>query len=184
MTNETKNCCSPKVAAAVAILHPEDAQSIGICGKLHLRVQMPRFLLQKRHPDCMFSPLKWNFPGGKVKYKEPLEVAAMREVEEESGLAVELIQLLSVHEAIFEEHWIIFQYLASAQDASASCADGEAIACRWATIPEAEQMDLCPSSRALMPYLRGIEASYALELPEPQERLASPSCGLNRSPSP
>ena len=46
-----------------------------------------KFLIQKRPPDGLLGGL-WEFPGGKVEKGESLSDALIREIEEETGLAV------------------------------------------------------------------------------------------------
>jgi 8-oxo-dGTP diphosphatase len=67
----------PKVVAVVLVEHD---------GKL---------LLGKRNIDPAFG--KWNFPGGYVNRGEKVELAALREVKEETNLDVELTGLLNVY---------------------------------------------------------------------------------------
>ncbi len=50
-------------------------------------------VLIKRHNE----PFGWALPGGFVDYGEPVEVAAIREAKEETGLTVELTGLLGVY---------------------------------------------------------------------------------------
>ncbi len=43
----------------------------------------------------------WALPGGRIRLMEPGEVAVIREIEEELGLAAEVRRFLSVHENFF-----------------------------------------------------------------------------------
>jgi len=49
-------------------------------------------LVRRQHP-----PHGWAIPGGFVDYDERVEVAARREMREETGLDVELVELLGVY---------------------------------------------------------------------------------------
>jgi 8-oxo-dGTP diphosphatase len=48
------------------------------------------------------GPLRglWSFPGGRIEPGEPVRVAALREVLEETGIVAELAGLLDIHEVI------------------------------------------------------------------------------------
>lgn len=52
----------------------------------------PIVLIQRKNP-----PLGWALPGGFVDYGETVEAAAVREMAEETGLAVELAGVLGVY---------------------------------------------------------------------------------------
>jgi A/G-specific adenine glycosylase len=53
-----------------------------------------KYLIQKRPPTGLLSDL-WEFPGGKRRNKESLEQALRREIKEELGVEVDLLQLLT-----------------------------------------------------------------------------------------
>lgn len=51
--------------------------------------EQQRVLLGRRHPDSRYEPGKWNLPGGCCEDGESYEAAALRELHEEFGLALE-----------------------------------------------------------------------------------------------
>ncbi|MGQ2970268.1 MAG: NUDIX domain-containing protein [Allorhizobium sp.] len=56
----------------------------------------------------------WNIVGGKVDHMEPAEIAARREAEEETGLAIGEIRYLGLTEQRIEadrQHWISLLYV-------------------------------------------------------------------------
>ncbi|MGE6259760.1 NUDIX hydrolase [Heyndrickxia sporothermodurans] len=56
----------------------------------------------------------YTLPGGAVEYGETLEIAAIREVKEETGIDVKLDGMFTVSEAFFEQkghHAIIFTFI-------------------------------------------------------------------------
>lgn len=56
-------------------------------------------LIRRKNP-----PLGWAIPGGFVDYGEPLELAAIREAKEETGLEVSLTDLLYVYSDPTRDH--------------------------------------------------------------------------------
>jgi 8-oxo-dGTP diphosphatase len=70
------------------------APTVDIIIELRDRPHRPIILIERRNP-----PLGWALPGGFVDYGESVEAAARREAQEEVGLNVELVDLLSVYSA-------------------------------------------------------------------------------------
>lgn len=58
---------------------------------------------------------KWEFPGGKVEFGDTLEDTIIREFQEEYGMTIEIIRLLSVDSHILPDegqHWVSPTYIA------------------------------------------------------------------------
>lgn len=69
--------------------------------------QEGKVFLAKRGPLASNEQGTWEFPGGKVSFRETLAHAIIREFEEEYGITIELIDLLGVNDHILErEHWV------------------------------------------------------------------------------
>ena len=62
-----------------------------------------RLLLQERDEHPVIDPEKWGFPGGRVEAGEDYETAAHRELEEETGVRVDRLELFGEFE-VFHEH--------------------------------------------------------------------------------
>jgi 8-oxo-dGTP diphosphatase len=70
--------------------------------------------LAKRGKESRNEKHKWEFPGGSVEFGETLENALMREVREEFGFVIEVVQLLDVVNHILpgeKQHWVSPTYL-------------------------------------------------------------------------
>lgn len=71
----------------------------GVCVNAFILNDKSEILLLKRSVDDDAFADHWELPGGKVEYKELPVEALKREVKEESGLEVEVINLL--HASVF-----------------------------------------------------------------------------------
>jgi mutator protein MutT len=78
-------------------------------------VREGRALLVRRGKEPLYG--RWTVPGGTVELGETLEEAVVREMEEETGLRVEPVELLTVFDRIEREgervayHYVIVDYL-------------------------------------------------------------------------
>jgi 8-oxo-dGTP diphosphatase len=98
-----------------------------------------RVLLVRRGRE----PLKghWTLPGGLLEVGESLAEGVVREVREETGLEVEVIELVEVLDRIHREegrvryHYVIADYLCRVTDGEL-CAASDADEVRWVERPE------------------------------------------------
>jgi ADP-ribose pyrophosphatase YjhB (NUDIX family) len=96
------------------------------------------------------EPLKgeWSLPGGAVELGETLEAAICREVLEETGLVVEVIDTLKAFDRISRDpatrdhsagrvryHYVLIDFLCRVTGGSLACAT-DALEARWATANE------------------------------------------------
>lgn len=99
-----------------------------------------RVLLVKRGRD----PGKglWAVPGGKVRRGEPIAEAARREVLEETGLEVEVGEVIWVGEHLSEQHHIVLIDFAGTVTGGTLRAADDAEDARWVELSVAEDYPL------------------------------------------
>lgn len=95
----------------------------------------------------------WAVPGGKVERGESLAEAATREVKEETGLLIELDEVVWVGESIGPDHHIVLiDFLGRAVGGSLVASD-DASEAKWVAIEDAYDMELTPSMYGLLDVL-------------------------------
>lgn len=77
--------------------------------------------LQKRGPGCRDQVGEWELPGGELERGEDLETAAVREVEEETGLLVKIKDCVVIAQELYLSHWLSFTYTAEVIGGEMSC---------------------------------------------------------------
>lgn len=103
---------------------------------------------------------RWSIPGGTVELGESLKDAVVREVYEETGLVVEVYELLDIIEVIRKDndgnivfHYVILDYLAKPAGGTLRAAS-DASDVIWVTVDEAMNMEITESLRAMLHKLK------------------------------
>ncbi|MCL7392033.1 MAG: NUDIX hydrolase [Thaumarchaeota archaeon] len=103
---------------------------------------------------------KWSIPGGTVELGESLKDAVVREVYEETGLVVEVLELLDIIEVIRKDdagniafHYVILDYLARPVGGNLRAAS-DASDVLWASVDEAMNMEITESLRTMLRKLK------------------------------
>jgi 8-oxo-dGTP diphosphatase len=126
-----------------------------------------KVLLVKRK----YEPLKghWSLPGGMVEIGEPLESALTREMQEETGLAVDVGPVIEVFDRIMRDeerrvryHFVLIDYLCW-PTGGALCAGSDVDAAIWADPAALEQYSLTEKATSVIQ--RGL--TLAREAPRP-----------------
>lgn len=93
----------------------------------------------------------WTLPGGRVEHGEYLVDAARREVLEETGLEVEVGDLLGLFEVVGDTHYVILDFIATARSTEIHAAS-DASDARWVPLAEVPGLQCTPR---LVETLRG-----------------------------
>ena len=86
----------------------------------------------------------WSVPGGRVEKGEYLNDAVAREVQEETGLTVEVGQLLGILEVVGDPHYVILDFVATAAGGSEPRPGDDVAESRWVPLDEVQQLDCTP----------------------------------------
>ncbi|HTY76989.1 MAG TPA: NUDIX hydrolase [Candidatus Bathyarchaeia archaeon] len=111
---------------------------------------------------------KWSIPGGLVDLGERLEEAAIREVEEESGLRVRLLGLCGVIDRVVREqdairyHYVIVDYVAECVGGRLE-AGSDAAEVRWVAVGELAQYETTDGLKDMIDKARAIQRAMSTQ---------------------
>lgn len=86
----------------------------------------------------------WSLPGGRVEHGEYLGDALRREVAEETGLTVEVRDLVGILEVTGDPHYVILDYFAEAASDDEPVASDDVSEARWVPLDEVAAMPCTP----------------------------------------
>jgi len=118
-----------------------------------------RILLIKR----AFEPSKgkWSIPGGLVEMGETLSDACAREMEEETGIKIQVLELINAYDMIVPDeagkmkyHYVLIDFLARPVGGTER-SSVEVLEMKWVTYEEAKQMEMTNSARKALQELFG-----------------------------
>jgi 8-oxo-dGTP diphosphatase len=118
------------------------APVVGVGGVV---VRDGRALLIRRGKEPLYG--RWVVPGGTVELGETLEEALVREMEEETGLRVEPVEVLTVFDRIDRDggrvsyHYVIVDFLCRWRSGDARAAS-DALDVAWVSAEELPRYDL------------------------------------------
>lgn len=104
---------------------------------------------------------KWSVPGGLVELGEKLSEACIREAEEETGLKVQVLELINVFDMIekedsgkFKYHYVLVEFLVRPEGGKLE-PNPEVTELRWCTREEIKSLDMTRTARRAIDELFG-----------------------------
>ena len=118
-----------------------------------------KILLMKR----AFEPGKgkWSIPGGLVEVGETISDACAREMEEETGIKIHVLELINAYDMIVPDeagkvkyHYVLIDFLVKPIGGTER-SSVEVLEMKWVTYEEARQLDMTNSARKALQELFG-----------------------------
>jgi len=110
-------------------------------------------VLITQRSESMPHPLKWEFPGGKVKEGESIEECIVREIREELGVKVEVNRLLpSVRHSYGNFPIMLIPLVCTVRKGEISLKEHKSY--KWISLDELEHVDWLEADRGVVRLLR------------------------------
>ena len=101
--------------------------------KALIRNAAGQYLMLQRSAASKANAGKWDFPGGKVDTGETLDQALLREVREETGLAISVLRVVGAAESVLPTRKVAYVLFEASTDENAVRLSEEHSAFRWLT---------------------------------------------------
>ena len=122
--------------------------------------------LARRGPEARNERGRWEFPGGSVHFGETLAGALCREIREEFGVEIDVMELINVADHIIEaegQHWVSPGFLCRIRSGEPCILEPDKCSeFRWVPYSVLGGYDLTGASRQT---LQGLTAKYGDRLP-------------------
>lgn len=86
----------------------------------------------------------WSVPGGRLEPGEYLSVAVAREVKEETGIEIEVGNLLGILEVVGDPHYVILDYIATVSHRTEPVSGTDVSEARWVPLDDVDALECTP----------------------------------------
>jgi len=86
----------------------------------------------------------WSIPGGRLEHGEYISEALTREVKEETGLDIEVGELVGMLEVVGDPHYVILDFFATPVGDAALVAAGDAAEVQWVPLDQVAGLECTP----------------------------------------
>ncbi|MGM1055729.1 MAG: (deoxy)nucleoside triphosphate pyrophosphohydrolase [Bacteroidota bacterium] len=104
-------------------------------------IEKDGLVLCAQRSEKMHLPLKWEFPGGKIEKNERPEACLKREIREELGIEIDILQQLPTFEHSYSENFSIELFPFRCKTLSAEIHLAEHKQIKWLSLEELKDLD-------------------------------------------